>query len=52
MCTYLTEFPVEVKVPPVQGVAVEGSGRGQRHLAAVRDDVMTTPTEAKDDMPA
>ena len=43
---------MEVKIPPVQGVAIEGSGRGQRYLTAVGDDVMATPTETKHDMSA
>lgn len=51
-CSHLTQFLVEVKVPPVQGVTVEGSGWGQRHLAAIRDDVMSTPTKAKHNMSA
>ena len=51
-CSHLMQFLVEVKVPPVQGVTVEGSGWGQRHLAAIRDDVMSTPTKAKHNMPA
>ena len=49
--THLVQSTVEVKVPPMQGVAVEGSGRGQGYLTAIRDDIMTTPTEAKHNMP-